>query len=216
MPKISELTALAALADTDYTVMVDDEATDETKKATVSTLRTAMHSRTFAVPVMAPAIRPRSSNGCASLAAVAAGSGQPDLVYLSFDASTTEYGQFSLAMPSSWNEGTITAKFYWSHPSTTTNFGCVWGLQAVSLGDDDSFAASFGTVQTVTDTGGTTDDLYVSSATSAITIAGTPAAGDMVVFQVYRDTGAGADTLAVDARLHGVALFFTADAASDS
>jgi hypothetical protein len=216
MPKISELSAITTLADTDYTVMVDDESTDVTSKVTVATLRTAMHSRTVAIPVVAPAMRPRSSNGCASLAAVSAGSGQPDMVTLDFDASATEYAQFSLPMPSSWNEGTITAKFYWSHAATTTNFGVVWGIQAVAMSNDDTMAVSFGTVQTVTDTGGTTSDIYVTDATSAMTVAGTPAAGDMVCFQVYRDQAAGADNMAIDARLHAVVLFVTFDAASDA
>lgn len=138
------------------------------------------------------------------------------MVTLDFDASATEYAQFSLPMPSSWNEGTITAKFYWSHAATTTNFGVVWGIQAVAMSNDDTMAVSFGTVQTVTDTGGTTSDIYVTDATSAMTVAGTPAAGDLVCFQIYRDQGAGADNMAIDARLHAVVLFVTFDAASDA
>lgn len=216
MPKISELTAMTTLADTDYTVMVDDESTDVTSKVTVATLRTAMHSRTQAVPVMAGSWRPRSSSGCGALTAVSAGSGQPDIVYLPFDASSNEYAQFWLAMPSSWNEGTITAKVHWSHAATTTNFAAVWGIQATAFSNDDARAAAFGTAVTVTDTGGTTDDLYTSDSTSAMTVAGTPAAGDLVCFQVFRDAAAGGDNLAVDARLEGVTLFITHDAATDS
>lgn len=216
MPKISELSAASALAATSLLVVVTDGSPDTTEKVTGQQLIDFVHSRTVAVPVMAPAIRPRSSNGCASLAAVSAGSGKPDMLTLDFDAASTEYAQFALAMPSSWNESTITAKFYWSHAATTTNFGVVWGIQAVAMSDDDTQNASYGTVQTVNDTGGTTDDLYVTAATSAMTVAGSPQAGDLVSFQIYRDQAAGADTMAVDARLHAVVLFITTNAATDS
>jgi hypothetical protein len=119
-------------------------------------------------------------------------------------------------MPKSWDEGTVTAAFVWSHPSTTTNFGVVWGLQAVAISNDDTVAAAYGTAQTAADTGGTTDDLYVSPETSAITIAGTPAAEDVVHFRVYRDPTNGSDTMAVDARLHAVILYLTTDADTDA
>jgi hypothetical protein len=37
-----------------------------------------------------------------------------------------------------------------------------------------------------------------------------------VVFQVYRDATSGSDTLAIDGRLHGVALFYTTNANTDN
>lgn len=135
---------------------------------------------------------------------------------LDFDTTTQEFSQFSIRMPKSWNESTITAAFTWSHASTTTNFGVVWALEAVALSDDDAGDTAFGTAQQVADTGGTTNDIYVTSATSAITIAGTPAAEDWVVFQVKRVPSAGSDTMAIDARLHGVTLYYTTDASTDA
>ncbi len=135
---------------------------------------------------------------------------------LDFDTTTQEFAQFSIRMPKSWNEGTVTAAFTWSHASTTTNFGVVWALEAVALSDDDAGDAAFGTAQQIADTGGTTNDVYVTSATSAITIAGSPAAEDWVVFQVKRVPSDGSDTMAIDARLHGVTLYFTTDASTDA
>lgn len=217
MPKISELTELTTgIADTDYTVIVEDDTSDVTKKVTLANLKAYVQTRTEAVTIAAGSMLPRSTNGCAALAKVAAGSGQPDMATLDFDASSIEYAQFAIAMPSNWDESTITAKFYWSHPSTSTNFTAIWGLQALAVSDDDAMGASFGTAQTVSDTGGTTNDLYISSATSAITVGGTPQPGDMVFFQVFRDATAGGDNLAVDARLHAVVLFIGLNAASSS
>ena len=111
-------------------------------------------------------------------------------------------------MPKSWDEGTLTAQFYWSHAATTTNFGVRWGLQGVAMSDDDAIAVAYGTAQEVTDTGGTTNDIYVSPATSALTVAGTPVAGDMVAFRTYRLPTDAADTMAIDARLMGIAIFY--------
>lgn len=165
--------------------------------------------------IPAAAMRPSASGGCASAATIATSANQPDIQSLDFDTTTQEYAQFSVAFPKSWNEGTVTAQFFWSHASTTTNFGVVWNLQGVAMSDDDAIAAAYGTAQQVSDTGGTTNDQYVTSETSAITIAGTPAEGDLVNFRVSRVTGDGSDTMAIDARLMGIKLYFTTDAGSD-
>jgi hypothetical protein len=132
---------------------------------------------------------------------------------LDFDASTIEYAQFQIAMPKSWNEGTVTAQFLWC----ATNTGdVVWGLQGVAISDDDLLDAAFGTAQTVTDSVTATTDLMTSSATAAVTLGGSPAAEDLVVFRVYRNASSGSDTCAVDAKLVGVRLNFTTNAADDS
>lgn len=135
---------------------------------------------------------------------------------LDFDTATSEYAQFSIQMPKSWNKGTVTAAFVWSHAATTTNFGVTFALQAVALSNDDAGDVAFGTEQIAADTGGTTNDIYVSPVTSAITIAGTPAANDYVQFQVRRAVADAGDTMAIDARLHGVQLYYTTDAATDA
>jgi hypothetical protein len=132
-----------------------------------------------------------------------------------FDKDTAQYVQFTVQMPKNWNEGTVSAVFVWSHPTTVTNFGVVWGIQALAVSDDDALDVAFGTAQTVTDTGGTANDLYRSPETAAVTIAGAPAESDVVVFQVYRDAPNGSDSLQVSARLHGVALFYTTSANTD-
>ncbi|MBP6014408.1 MAG: hypothetical protein KBA31_19425 [Alphaproteobacteria bacterium] len=135
---------------------------------------------------------------------------------LDFDASVAEFAQFSVQMPKGWNEGTVSALFVWSHAATATNFNVVWGIQGVAVSDDDALDVAFGTAQTVTDTGGTTNDLYRSAETAAVTIGGTPTENDVVIFQVYRDATNGSDTLAIDVRLHGVALFYTTNTNTDN
>lgn len=168
------------------------------------------------IPIMAAGMSPSASGGCAALATTASAANQPDLVTLDFDATTEEYAQFAIPMPKKWDEGTITAKFIWSHAATATNFGVVWGIQAVAVSNDDPIAVAYGTAQTAVDTGGTTNDLYVSPETSAITVAGTPAAEDVVFFRVSRKAADGSDTLAIDARLHSVVLYITTAADTDA
>lgn len=168
------------------------------------------------VPITAASISPSSTGGCATLATIASAANQPDIVTLDFDPSTQEYAQFSIPMPKSWNKGTITALFKWSHAATTTNFGVVWNIQAVAVSNDDTIAVNFGTAQQIADTGGTTNDLYVTGETPAITVGGSPANGDTVFFRVSRVTGDGSDNMAIDARLHSVVLFITTDADNDA
>lgn len=161
------------------------------------------------VPIMAIAMSPRASSGCASVATLAGAANQPDVPYLAFDASTEEHASFAIPMPYSWDGGTLTFSPIWAHPATATNFGVCWKLRAVAISNDDALAATFGTAQSSVDTGGTTSDLYSGPESNAITVGGTPASQDVVFFDVYRDPADGGDTLAVDAYLIGIVLHIT-------
>jgi hypothetical protein len=164
--------------------------------------------------VPAAAIYSRTTTG-ASIGTIETTTNKIILRTLDFDTATQEFAQFAIQMPKSWNESTLICQFIWSHPATTTNFGVAWEIQAVAFADDDAADTAFGTAVTVTDTGGTTNDIYISAESSAMTVAGTPAAQEYVVFQVRRAPANASDTLAVDARLHGVKIHYTTDAAKD-
>jgi hypothetical protein len=204
--KVSAATDASALSGGEEFHCVQSGSDRAASITQVKTFVGAANLRSLWIP--AAGMRPSSSGGCATLALVATSANQPDVSSLDFDGVTAEYAQFWVRMPKSWDESTVTAAFYWSHAATTTNFGVRWGLQGVAISDDDAIAVAYGTAQETTDTGGTTNDLYVSPATSALTIGGTPAVGDMVAWRVYRDPANGADTMAIDARLHGVAIFY--------
>lgn len=187
---------------------------DANAAAALSTL-TARGQGLETIFIPASAMISRTTNGAAAGTAEMS-TNKNMFKTLDFDTSTQEFAQFEVWFPKSWNLGTVTAQFMWSHAATTTNFGVVWALQGVARSDDDAGDVAFGTEQTATDTGGTTNDIYLSPTTSAITIAGTPTAGDSVQFQVKRNPSDGSDTMAIDARLHGVRLFFTTNAATDT
>lgn len=201
-----------------YTVVTNsagvDSYTDHRDTGVTRTGTSGKHE----IPIMAAAMRPSASGGCQGLTIVASAANQPDIATLDFDPITKEYAQFALPMPKSWNLGTVTFRPVWSHPATTVNFGTVWSLQAIALSNDDAIAQNYGTAQTSTDTGGTTNDIYIGPESAAITIAGTPAIGDVVYFRLAREVNTGSpdyDTLAVDARLHGIMLTVTTTQETD-
>jgi hypothetical protein len=131
--------------------------------------------------------------------------------YLAFDGATQEYADFNTVMPPTWDRGTIKAKIVWAPASgASSGDGVVFGLQGVAVSDDDPIDASLGTAQEVTDTVtvGADADLHISSATPAITIAGTPALGDLVHLKLYRDPTDGSDDMTEDALVFGIIIEF--------
>jgi len=142
--------------------------------------------------------------------------GRPDMKVLDFDASADEFAQFSVAFPKSWNEGTVTYQVYWA-PSNTNTGNCKFEFQGVSVGDGDTIDVAFGSAVSVIDAGiGTVEDQQVSAESAAVTIAGSPAVDQLTYFQLFRDGNAGTDTFTGDARVLGLKIFFTTDAANDA
>ena len=150
------------------------------------------------------------TNGAGGLTAVEAAEDQPTYQVWEFDKDTEEHIQFCVPMPRNYNNGTITATFYW----TSTGSGdVVWGISGRAFSNDDALAQAFGTVVEVTDTLTAASDVCVSSATGAITLAGSPADSDMWQCQIDRVVGAGGDDLNADARLLSIVIHYTTDSA---
>jgi len=181
-------------------------------KADGSLVRT-VGKETINIP--AGAWKARTTNGAAT-GSVETSTHKLMINTLDFDAATVEYAQCDVQMPTSWDGGTVTAVFCWSHAATTTNFGVAFSLAGVSLGDGDALDAARGTAQTVTDTGGTTNTLYITAETAGVTIAGSPAAGEWVKFEIARQVANGSDTMAIDARVHSVQIRYTTSKSNDN
>jgi hypothetical protein len=90
----------------------------------------------------------------------------------------------------------------------------VFSLAGLAIGNDDAINAAMGTAQTSSDTWLAQNDLHVGPESSAITIAGTPAAGDLVVFEVSRVVAS--DNMTGDARLIGLMLYVTTNAFNEA
>lgn len=146
---------------------------------------------------------PRTTTGC-GVGSYESSTNRVNYDTMEFDTATNEFANFIRVLPSNWNAGTLTARFYWTAASGSGT--AIFGLQAFSFGDNVALDTAFGTAQTATDTLQTAGNMHISPATSAITIGGTPAVGIPVIFQVYRDTS---DTLGVDALLLGIEITYT-------
>lgn len=164
--------------------------------------------------VPAPAWRPHASGGCGALEDLLMSSGRY-IQGLPFDASSIESASIGIAIPKRWDEGTITMQPFWLNTAGGSG-GVVWQLAGVSAGDDDTLDVAAGTAQTSVDTALVAKDLAVGPQTSAITIAGTPTAGDVTRLVLQRDPTHGSDTYASDAYLIGTVLRLTTADANDA
>ena len=164
--------------------------------------------------VPATAMYPNTTSGCADLEQTELSNG-PELKTLDFDKDSDEFAQFAVAFPKSWNESTVTFQAFFT--ANTTNTGTTsWALQGVALADNGDLNTAFGTAvaPTAKAMSGTANDLAVTAESGAVTIAGSPSTDEYVFFQISRDVSA--DDLTADAKLLGIKLFFTTDAANDA
>jgi len=165
--------------------------------------------------IPAKAMRPTSSNPCADITDVETTSGRPDLQVLDFDASSDEHAQFDIAFPKSWDAGTITFRVFWVSTATDTD-GVSWALQGLSVADNTTIDAAYGTAVVVDDANqSAAEEMLVSATSGAVTISN--AADDcMTFFRIFRDVSDSNDTAAEDARLLGCQIFFTTSAGNDA
>jgi len=164
--------------------------------------------------VPASAMYPNTTNGCAPVAQTELSNG-PELKSLDFDKDSDEFAQFAVAFPKSWDEGTVTFQAFFTAASTNTGTTKLV-LNGVALADNGDLNTAFGTAvgPAAKAMSGTSNDLAVTAESGAVTIAGSPSTDEYVFFQIMRDVSE--DTLTADAKLLGVKLFFTTDAANDA
>jgi hypothetical protein len=164
-----------------------------------------LHAGTRSIDIPATAMWPGTTSGCAALSKTELGTNDVDIQTLDFDKDADEFAQFAIRMPASWDAGTITFTPHWTAASGTGTV--VWALTGRAYANDDALDQAMGTEQTSTDTLITANDEHVGPTSSAITLAGTPSAGEYVHFKIFRDVSA--DTLSVDAKLLGIQITYT-------
>lgn len=149
--------------------------------------------------------RPTLTNGCGNVAQLEMGTNKNVYDYVPFDAGTVEYAYANVPMPLDYDGGAVISQFYWTHPAGTA-YKVSWGLQGIAIADGETLDVAQGTAVYSNDEGGTAM-LYISPATSAMTIGGTATAGKMVQFRASRKADdATNDTLNVDAYLIGALI----------
>jgi hypothetical protein len=136
------------------------------------------------------------------------GTNDVDIWALDFDDTSVEYAQWGGVLPSDYDGGTMTAVFYWRADSASGN-SVVWGIQGIAYADSDPLDTAWGDPQEIIDANNAQNDNNQSAATAAMTLAGSPAAGQKVQFRAYRDPTDGSDDLVGDARLSEIRVTFT-------
>lgn len=130
-------------------------------------------------------------------------------VFMDFASSSDSAVSIAFPLPSDYNGGTITAKFYWTANSTATD-SVVWWIAGACITENESLSIAYSGAQTVTDANKSAAyKLNISDSTGNITIAGTPTAGELVTFFIARAWSDAGDNLAVSARLIAVVLTYT-------
>jgi len=222
--------ATVTIANADKMALLDASDSFNPKYALWSAIKTAINTyisglgysstphtqgkHTIFIP--AAAMRPTTSNGAAAINDVETTAGRPDITALDFDATADEHAQFQVALPKSYNLGTVTAQFWWESTAADTD-GVTWAIQGVAVPDNSTIDVAYGTAVTVDDANqGAAEELLVSAESGPVTIAGTPADDDMCFFRVFRDVSDVNDIATEDARLIGVKLFITTDKGNDT
>lgn len=152
---------------------------------------------------------PATTNGAAALASKEyAATG--DIEYYAFDGTTEEYVSFSFVMPTNWNLGTVKFKVYWLPGASACTAGdkVEWEFAGRSFADDEPINNTLGTAQVISDTvtAGKDTDLHISGPTPALTLAGSLAENEFVVFELSRNVGSANDDMTEDAFLFGVTM----------
>lgn len=145
--------------------------------------------RKVPVPIVAQAWRPLAGAlGCADPTPAELATNKFYLTSLGFGYSTKTYACFKFKLPKGYDGGTIDAIIEW-HTTGTTSNGVRWGIQGASIGDNEPLDVAMGTAGEVTDnaTGAANRNLITNTITG-ITLGGvSPAAGETIEIEVYRD-----------------------------
>lgn len=208
--KISELPPAAALTGTEEVELNQGGVSVRTTTQDMANL--ASGGGVQDLFISATAMWPRTTGPCADLTKTELATSLFNIQSLDFDQTTQEFAQFQIVLPRKWNNGTVTAVFYWTAAAGSGDVQ--WGISGGAYSNDDALTVAFGAAITVDDTLIATNDLHITAATAAITLAGTPADADFLAFQISRNPGS--DTLTGDAKLLGVSIRLTTDSALDA
>lgn len=130
-----------------------------------------------------------------------------NFAYAAYDTAADEHAEFVWTPPANWNAGTVKFLVHWTNTAGLTTETIEMELAGLALADNDALDTAYGTAVAVTDTWIAQNDLHITAQSTAITIAGSPAAGEQVHFKLSRDVSA--DNLTGDVDVLGVVLEYS-------
>lgn len=158
----------------------------------------------------AAAIRPRTTGGCAALATDESPTYQVLTSYLAFDPNVQQFAQFSFRAPVFLDESQgITAKVEWMEAAGALTHGVEWYISIQAQGDMDAIDSTFGAGNSAIIDTGAVGVRLLSPECTAIIPSGIWQGGDEIIVRIMRNAPSANDTLDVNAKLIGVALFAT-------
>lgn len=156
---------------------------------------------------------PSTTSGCAAAALSEASTNKQNTFSLDFDKASDENAEWTVVMPDNYDGSTLTAKFFWTAAAGTAGQTVSINIQGRAYANDDAIDQAWGTAVAVSDALIATGDVHVTSESGAITLAGSPAGGQLVQFRVYRDVSE--DDLDADMKLLACRIEYGVSAFSD-
>lgn len=151
-------------------------------------------------------LKPTTTGGCSDPEKVEAATNDVDYDVLNFDTSSDERAYANIHMPDNWDAGVIQFRYIWTAASGTPAQTVTFELKGRAYSDDDAIDQAGGTAVEVSDTLIATGDVHISAWSGDVTLAGTPAAGDLIHLELMRNVSE--DNLSADARLIGLQIRF--------
>lgn len=135
--------------------------------------------------------------------------------YLAFANGSTLYAMLAFRAPEKFDEAsTIDVEIEWTEAASASAHVCRWQAEAQAQSDADTIDSAWGTAVADDDTGSSGTRRMIKL--SAITPAGSWAAGDKIIVRLARLGGHANDTLDVAAYLLGATVFATINGNADA
>lgn len=213
-PLIAGTPAKTSLADADTLVIGDSAASNASMSVTVDIARKELAKGRQTLLIRADEFLPTIANGAALGIRAVATSNVP-LATMNFDTTAQEYARAPLALPKKWNKGTITAEVVWTGAAAGSG-GVTFSVGVCAWSDGDSLQTIGGAPASSADTYLGADLLHVSPVTTNITVGQMPVDGDLLYVLLSRLVSDANDTLAQDAQVVAVRIFYNVTTSNDA
>lgn len=153
-------------------------------------------------------LKPSSTNGCSPAITRELATNDVDINYLGFDHASPQRAFAHHSLPGAWDGGIVQYRVIWTTQDGAAAEGVAFGLEGLSLADNDALDTAHGSQIVVTDTWHANDDLHTTAWSNDLTISGSPSGGDWINWVLERVTGNGSDDLDAEVEVIEVQIRF--------